>query len=45
MNFLRYVESHNVFPEYAENIVAAKALVVRGREELVKNRSTLKVYY
>jgi len=40
-NFLNYVECHNVFPEYAENIVAAKNLLENARVELVTNRSPL----
>jgi hypothetical protein len=37
-NFLNYIEIHNVFPEYAENIIAAKDLVQRAKHEIVTNR-------
>jgi hypothetical protein len=37
-NFLNYIEIHNVFPEYAENITAAKNLVRIAKQEIVTNR-------
>jgi len=39
-NFLNYVECHNVFPEYGENIIAAKNLLQLAGVELVTNRSS-----
>ena len=38
-NFLNYVECHDVFPEYSENIIVAKNLLQIARIELVTNRS------
>jgi hypothetical protein len=35
---LNYIEIHNVFPEYTENITAAKLLVQRAKQEIVTNR-------
>ncbi len=37
-NFLNYIEWHNVFPEYAENIIKAKSTVQKGKHELIINR-------
>jgi hypothetical protein len=37
-NFLNYIETHNVFPEYTGNIISAKYLVEIAKFELVKNR-------
>ena len=37
-NFLNYIECHNVFPEYAENISNAKSTIQKGKHELVINR-------
>jgi hypothetical protein len=39
MNFLNYVEIHNVFPEYEKNLVAAKHILQKARHELITNRS------
>jgi Argonaute siRNA chaperone (ARC) complex subunit Arb1 len=41
-NFLNYVEFHNVFPEYADNITAAKALIQTAKKELILNRSSFR---
>jgi len=39
MNFLNYVEIHNVFPEYRNNLTAGKRVVQKARHELIVNRS------